>query len=242
MKKEVLKMSNIYVNKYKQIIKDCHSKMKSVNDQMRSELQRYSAEYAQKVTAEYEQKKQQIRNEAVQAVTAQHDSIIDSIAVSSFPSVEQLTADRMIFENDLINLSVAEVKSFIDRYKKNPTMLRVIQNWLKTRHNAESWKSEYKSAYDSIITPQSKADAYKTYAVGAITLINQIYDNPNVSDMLIDSYGDETVGAELYNKIGDGMEISLNTNKKVSDSIKESFSEYHVSEADFMRYSNVYTA
>lgn len=235
-------MANIYVNKYKETIVNYHKKLKSVNDKMKAELQRYSAEYAEKVSAEYEQQKQQIRNEAVQSVTRQHDSIIDSLAVSSFPNVEQLTADRMIFENLMIDLSVPEVKSFIERYNKNPLMLRIIQNWLKVRHNADSWKSEYKSAYDSIVTPQDKAEAYKVFAVGAINLINQIYDNPDISTMLIDSYGDENVGADLYRKIGDGMEISLYTNKKVSDSVRDSFSSYHVSEADFRRYSNTYTA
>ena len=235
-------MANIYVNKYKSIIQNYHNKLKAVNDQMRSELQRYSADYAEKVLAEYEQKKQQLRDEAVQSVTKQHDSIIDSLAVSSFPNVEQLTADRMLFENQLIDLSVAEVQSFVKRYSKNPLMLRIIQSWLKTRHNADSWKSEYKSVYDSIVTPQNKAEAYKVYAVGAINLINQIYDNPDISPMLVASYGDENVGAELYKKIGDGSEISLYSNKKASDSMKESFSSYHVSEADFMRYSNVYSA
>ncbi len=235
-------MKNIYVTRYRDIIKDFHTKMNNVDNEMKSEIEKYSDDYKIEVIQKYEQKKQKLKNEAVQRIINLNNTVIDCLAVSSVPNVEQITADVKIFENSMMDLSPAEVDGFIDRYKNNPTMLRMIKKWLETRHNADDWKSDYSALYKKIVSPADMASVYKFYAESALGLINRIYDSPNISVTFIDSYGDETVGAELLSKIGDGLNITDYKNKKTYDSVSESFSVYRISESNYVLLNNAYSA
>lgn len=219
-------MSNIYVKRYSEILKEHYKKMQEYENEIRTAKERYSEEYQSKVIDDINRKKQNASNRNKNRIMNLHNDIVSMIAKSSFPNVEALTADRLLFEDGGLDFTPTEVKAFIERYSDNPTMLRIIQNWLVKHHEADTKMNEYADCYLLIISPEKKAECYRTFAEGALTMIDRIDSDPNMSPLFIDGYGDETVGKDLYKYIGNGLELTVYANRNVPDTVLQSYDSY----------------
>lgn len=233
-------MNNIYVDRYRSILKEHQKKIRQFRSEIESVREKYTEDYQKEMIDSIEKEMAKVSEQNKARIIRLHNDVISQIAKSSFPNVESLTADRILFENNALKLTPPEVAVYIDRYKRNNTMLRIIEEWLVQYHKADTEMNDYTDCYLSIVSPDKKADAYLTYAKSAIDMINRIDSTPAVSDAFVDSYGDETVGYKLYRVIGDGLDISDYKNKKVSDSIEESFNAYRLSESVLERSDNVF--
>ena len=224
---------NIYVSQMKDLLKSYYEKQKKYNAQIEENNKRFSREYAEKENeiVRQQQAKEYAHTQAM--LNGIFNTARQFLAIASFPNVESLTADRNIFESG-IDLSVQQVQAFVDRYTKpyNPTMLAYIKSWIDKNNKTE--KGQMFGKYDSIkiITPQEQLKVYKQFGDSAISIASKIYHNGNImiQPLELDSYADESFGANLFSVIGDGMNLSNYRTARVPDSAKELFNDVSLAE------------
>ena len=135
--------------------------------------------------------------------------------------MEQLTADRFLFSDEThIDLTVEEVRAFAERYRDNPTMLRMIKDWTIKQDKGDGSINKY--ADITITLPSDMIDVYKTFADGALKLADRIYKE-NVSENEINAYADETFGRELYAVIGNGLKLNDFKSRNIPETAKHAF-------------------
>lgn len=250
-------MSNIYVGSFKDILKGYYKKQKELNAKIADNNKRFSPEYAEKENKLVREQQGQAYNEAKTSINEVFESVRGLLANANFVNVESLTADRLLFEsNSGFDLSADEVQSYIERYEKNFTMLRLIKDWVAKNdtHTKEHPAGKYASI--RIVMPVDMVQAYKKFAEGALSICDKIYNNgiimqdPNYSNnaifdadgqvkkekkeypLEIEAYGDEQFASELFAIVGNGMGLSDYKNKRVPDTAQHAFDDIKLTGAD----------
>lgn len=218
-------MTNIYVSNYKDFLKNLFSKMTAYHAERERISAQYSADYAKSALADLDRKANRELKETKKKILEMHGSICEMLSISSIPTVESLTADRLFFDGSAkVELSPEIVAVFIERYSENPTMLALIKTWLDTRHKNDT---DFISVKSCISTPEEKAKIYKQFADSALSLCGKIFSDGS-SQLEIDSFADEHFAADLFAKIGSGMSLADYKNARVPESAKHLLDDYKI--------------
>ena len=216
---------NIYISNYKEFLKIFFSKMTELHAERERISAQYSADYAKSALADLDRKANRELKETKKKIREMHGSICEMLSVSSIPTVESLTADRLFFDGSAkVELTPEIVAVFIERYNENPTMLSLIRTWIDTRHKNDT---NYISVKSCISTPEEKAKIYKRFADSALSLCGKIFSDGS-SQLEIDSYADENFAADLYAKIGSGMSLADFKTARVPESAKHLLDDYKI--------------
>ena len=218
-------MNNIFVENYKEFLKKFYTKMTEYHAERERISEQYAPEFAKSSLSELDRKANHDLKETKKKILEMHGSICEMLSVSSIPTVESLTADRLFFDGSAkIELTPEIVKVFVERYSENPTMLALIKTWLDTRHKNDT---NYISVKSCISTPEEKAKIYKQFADSALALCGKIFSDGS-SQLEIDSYADPTFAAGLYAKIGSGMSLADYKNARVPEQAKHLLDDFKI--------------
>ena len=216
---------NIFVENYKEFLKKFYTKMTEYHAERERISEQYSAEYAKSAVAEIDRKANHDFKETETKIRKMHNEICEMLSVSSIPTVESLTADRLFFDGSAkIELTPEIVAVFIERYSENPTMLSLIRTWLDTRHKNDT---NFISVKSCISTPAEKARIYMQFADSALALCGKIFSDGR-SQLEIDSFADENFAADLYAKIGSGMNLADFRTARVPESAKHLLDDFKI--------------
>ena len=216
---------NIFIENYKEFLKKFYTKMTELHAERERISEQYSADYAKSALADLDRKANHDFKEVETKIRKMHNEICEMLSISSIPTVESLTADRLFFDGSAkIELTPEIVKVFIERYNENPTMLSLIKTWLDTRHKNDT---NYISVKSCISTPEEKAKIYKQFADSALALCGKIFSDGS-SQLEIDSYADPTFAADLYAKIGSGMNLADFRTARVPESVKHLLDDFKI--------------
>lgn len=253
-------MANIYVGSFKDIIKGYYKKQKAFNAKIADNNKRFSPEYAEKENKAVKEQQTQAYNEVRASINEVFTTVRGLLANANFINVESLTADRMFFADDSgFDLSAEEVQGFVERYKDNFTMLRLIKDWIAKHDKTTKEHPVGKYASVNIITPVDMVHAYKKFGEGALDVCDKIYgngiimqdldysngSNPNAQGrtekkeypLEIEYYGDENFAKELFAVVGSGMGLSDYRTKRVPDTAKHAFDNIKLTGADANYYA-----
>lgn len=218
-------MNNIFVENYKEFLKNFYTKMTEYHAERERISAQYSADYAKSALADLDRKANRELKEVEKKIREMHNKICEMLSVSSIPTVESLTADRLFFDGSAkIELTPEIVKVFVERYSENPTMLALIKTWLDTRHKNDT---NYISVKSCISTPEEKAKIYKQFADSALALCGKIFSDGS-SQLEIDSFADPIFAADLFAKIGSGMSLADYKNARVPESVKHLLDDFKI--------------
>ena len=218
-------MTNIYISNYKDFLKNLFSKMTEYHAERERISEQYAPEFAKSVLADIDRKANRDFKETKKKIREMHNKICEMLSVSSIPTVESLTADRLFFDGSAkVELSPEIVKVFVERYAENPTMLSLISKWIETKHKNDT---NFISVKSCISTPSEKARIYKQFADSALALCGKIFSDGS-SQLEIDSFADEHFAADLYAKIGSGMSLADFKTARVPESAKHLLDDYKI--------------
>ena len=253
-------MANFYVESFKDIIKGYYKKQKAFNAKIADNNKRFSPEYAEKENKAIKEQQTQAYNEAQASINEVFTTVRGLLANANFINVEALTADRMFFADASgFDLSAEEVQGFVERYKDNFTMLRLIKDWIAKHDKTTKEHPAGKYASVIIIMPADMVQAYKKFGEGALDVCDKIYgngiimqdldysngSNPNAQGrtekkeypLEIEYYGDENFARELFAVVGSGMGLSDYRTKRVPDTAKHAFDDIKLTGADANYYA-----
>ena len=233
-------MANIYVEQFKNIVKDYLTKAKATQKQIADYKKQFSVAYAEKAIKKVEEKGKQDYLNAKNSIINIFEELRTNLAIANFPNVESLTDDRILFANDTaIKLTANEVMAYVEYYKDNYTMLRLIKDWL------EQNKGEGVNDFSSIriVLPTEQLNVYQQFAQSALSLVDTIYKAgvDTINTLSVDSYADEKFGKQLYDIIGNGKELSEYRTKQMPNSIKHSFDNITLSFDNNLQVQNAPT-
>ena len=218
-------MNNIFVENYKEFLKKFYTKMTEYHAERERISEQYAPEFAKSALADLDRKANRELKETETKIRKMHNEICEMLSVSSIPTVESLTADRLFFDGSAkIELTPEIVKIFVERYAENPTMLALIKTWLDTRHKNDT---NFISVKSCISTPAEKARIYKQFADSALSLCGRIFSG-DTSELEIDSYADPIFAADLYAKIGSGMNLADFRTARVPESAKHLLDDFKI--------------
>lgn len=218
-------MINIYVSNYKEFLKKFYTKMTEYHAERERISEQYAPEFAKSAVAEIDSRANLELKETEKKILEMHNKIVEMLSVSSIPTVESLTADRLFFDGSAkVELTPEIVAVFIERYNENPTMLSLIRTWIDTRHKNDT---KFISVKSCISTPEEKAKIYKQFATSALSLCGKIFSDGG-SQLEIDSYADPTFAADLYAKIGSGLNLADYKNARVPEQAKHLLDDYKI--------------
>ena len=218
-------MINNYVSNYKDILKKFYTKMTEYHAERERISEQYAPEFAKSALSDLDRKANRELKELKKKIREMHNQICELLSISSIPTVESLTADRLFFDGSAkIELSPEIVAVFIERYNENPTMLSLIRAWIDKRHKNDT---NFISVKSCISTPAEKARIYKQFADSALSLCGKIFSDGS-SQLEIDSFADEHFAAALYAKIGSGMNLADFRTARVPESAKHLLDDYKI--------------
>ena len=216
---------NIFIENYKEFLKNFYTAMTEYHSERERISAQYSADYAKSSLSELDRKANRELKETKKKILEMHNKIVEMLSVSSIPTVESLTADRVFFDGSAkVELTPEIVAVFVERYSENQTMLSLIRTWIDTRHKNDT---NYISVKSCIATPEEKARIYKQFADSALSLCGKIFSDGS-SQLEIDSFADEHFAADLYAKIGSGMSLADYKNARVPEQAKHLLDDFKI--------------
>ena len=218
-------MTNVYISNYKEFLKKFYTKMTEYHAERERISEQYAPEFAKSALSDLDRKANRELKELKKKIREMHNKICEMLSISSIPTVESLTADRLFFDGSAkIELTPEIVKVFVERYSENPTMLALIKTWLDTRHKNDT---NYISVKSCISTPEEKAKIYKQFADSALSLCGKIFSDGS-SQLEIDSFADEHFAADLFAKIGSGMSLADFKTARVPEQAKHLLDDFKI--------------
>ena len=215
-------MPNIYVGQMRDIVKNFGKKTEDIKAKMAENTERFSAQIASEENQKLKDRHKEAYETAKNGVNKVFLQCRKYLAIANFPYVEDLTADRLIFENDLFILTDEDVKGYIERYENNYTMLRLIQDWLQKKNVATSEKPMGLYADIRIIMPIDVLRAYKQFADSALSLIDKVYES-ELAPQELEVFADERFAHALYDIVGTGNHLVEYGTKRVPETAKHQF-------------------
>ena len=205
-------MSNVYLKQYQNILEAYQTKLKALNKQIEENNERFSAEYAEQENRTVRAEKEKTYEEAKDLIRKTFDTTKTLLSYGSFINVEDLTADRLIFESGF-ELTKQDIQAYLERYRDNFTMKRLICDWVKKQPKPEQ--------YGDIVfaTPAEQLEVYKQFAEKAMYVANGIYTErkKHFIPLEIETFQDEKMCARELAVIGTGEELAGYKNKRVPE-------------------------
>ena len=195
-------MKNVYLQQYQDILEAYQTKLKALNRQIEENNRNFSAEYAEQQNKEIRAEKEKTYEEAKDLIRKNYEETKLLLSTASFIDVEDMTADRLIFESGF-QLTKQDIRAYLERYKDNFTMKRLICDWVKKQPKPEQ--------YGDIVfaTPEEQLEVYKRFGEKAMYVANGIYGErkEHFIPLEIESFQDETMCARELAVIGDGKAL-----------------------------------
>jgi hypothetical protein len=231
-------MSNIYVSSFKDVLKSYYSEEKKLIAEREAINTNYAGDLLAQKTDELKQKIVQAHDNAVKTINSIFEDVRGYLSIASFSDSTSRTTDEDFFNGKVEFAKPAiEVQGYIERYHDNYTMLRIIREWINTKHGNDV---EYTELLKGMHFPQDQLEVYKTFATSALQIVELIYNERGIllDPLELNSYADEETNAELYAVIGNGMGLSDYRTKRVPDSAKHTFDDVVLAVAYISPYIN----
>lgn len=213
-------MSNMYVSKMKKVLENFLQQRKEANAKILSNNSYWQAEYAATENEKVKAKQEQHYIEAQNAIGEIFSRVRQYLANANFPDVERLTDDRLIFESGL-SLSPDEIRGFVERYRANFTMLRLIRDYIARQPQT------LELATIDISLPSEQLEVYKWFAEEALKILYKIHTNALVvqEPLEIELFDSETLPSikSKLAQIGDGHGLYEYAFSKAPESAKHQF-------------------
>lgn len=163
---------------------------------------KYSTNVAYEENKKLNAEKESLYNKARERVIANFNEVRELCSIASFPAVENITDDSILFtDKSPIELTTEEIRAYRDKYSNNFTMLRIIKDWLEKAHTGFN---DYTDIKMTIHLPIEQLREYAENASTALGLLSTINQNAkSVSSAIIDSFCGE-LNKNTMDIIGDG--------------------------------------
>lgn len=230
-------MSNVYIEKYHDALKQYFKKHQSLNKELARINATYQPEYAEPYLAEVKQKQMNALREAQDTINSIFKDVRTKLSSNSFIDVEKLTADRLLFTGDSgFDLTPADVQAYAERYRDNYTMSRLIHDWV-VKHNETTQGEPFGRYHDVKITmPEDQILVYKQFGDSALNISDRIFSD-EATEYEVFNYANENMCGDLMAVIGSGMKLTHNTHR-VPESVQHSYD--HISLQSKETNGNVY--
>ena len=205
-------MRNVYLKQYVNVLEAHYEKQKALNKQIEENNKKFSPEYAEKENKLVRAEQEKAFEEAIALITGIFDKVKELLAYGSFLNVEDLTADRIIFESGF-ELTAQDIKAYLERYADNYTMKRYIADWVKKQPKPEQY------GIVNFALPSDQVLVYKQFAEKAVYVAKCIYLNkPIMQDPIeIKTFDDPIMCADELAVIGTGEELAGFKNKRIPE-------------------------
>ena len=182
-------MENVYANKLKKVLETYNNKQKEFEKNIANAKETLLPAIADSKIKEISQKQAITYQQAKESVVTLFDELKGRLARANFPSTEDLSTDRLFFDGSAdIDLSIAETKVFLERYKTNATMKKMIKNLILKNHSSKGGEpNDWTILANSISTPERELEEYKKIFNSCLGTINTISQH-SVSDIFVDDF------------------------------------------------------
>lgn len=185
-------MTNIYVNKFKNIATAYYEKVCSLRAKAGYNTTTYNEQVAKDYNAEIESEITRKANSAVEEINTVFEEVKKKISICNFPHTENLGDDSVIKSGIL---TAEEINILLKKYYSE-------YNFVKIRKIV----SEYPKITETMViqTASDFVEVYRKFAESAIKLIYSIMQNPKFSEIELNSYADENFASGLYAIVNTG--------------------------------------
>lgn len=198
-------MENIYTNKIKNIIEEYSQIEKDIAKQIKSNNGFYSQSEAKKQNATLIERSESEYTRAISAINSVFRDVKAKLAnctkLQSTDLVDNQAKHAIGFFNGTypIKLTINDINAFIDEFKSNFTMLRIITDYIDKNFADDVTVTATLKA--KIPSPRTLCERYKAICQSAINQIGAVHGNPSTTVSF------DVVGGTL-DIIGSGENIS----------------------------------
>ena len=215
-------MSNIYVGQMKDAVKQYYRKYSELEKQKKENASRYVQELRDQYNAELTTKQADACNRAKQTIAEVYQDVRGKLGMLCFLDSEKLNSDRLLLESD-ITLSRDEIQMLIDKNAGNYTMLRLIESYVN-RHNDINTYPLGRFAGITIPLPEDSLAIYQKFAQSAINMCDDINNGSGATtEAAVEGFADEKFSGDLYQVIGDGMNLNTQISTSAPKSLEHKF-------------------
>lgn len=188
-------MTNIYVNKFKNIATAYYEKVCSLRAKAGYNTTTYNEQVAKDYNAEIESEITRKANSAVEEINTVFEEVKKKISVCNFPNARNL-GDDCVIESGI--LTAEEINILLKKYYSEYSFIKI-----------RKLVSEYPKITETMViqTANDYVSVYRKFAESAIKLIYSIMQNPKFSEIELNSYGDENFASSLYAIINTGNSL-----------------------------------
>ena len=218
-------MANVYVSQMKDVVRNYYKDAQNYQNKLAENNQRYATKYADKENQALQAQAGNRYITAKENINSIFNRVREYLACATYLDAQKLTADEGYFkEGSGYKLDEFDIRAFCDKYSDNFVMLRLIKDYLEKQSGSEEGQNFGKYSNIKISLPADYLQVYKQFANGALSLIDSIYyDSASISPLAVEAYADEVFSKDLYDTIGNGMELSEYSKQNVPEVIKHRF-------------------
>ena len=252
-------MKNKYVEKNRSIIKAFNDKALEFKKQKDFNSRTYANDIVLRENQKVKEQESIAFQNALAEISKDFQTVKSRLTKANVFASHEVPSELLnIFNrNSVINLSKAEVQAYIDEYRGNYSVMRLIGDWIAendkvTEENGNTLRSRYAGL--KVPTPSEELEAYQQFYNSAVNMIYNIYSNgaypyvqpddynngnhytdPNTprqtevqEPLEIRAYADEVLAKELYQAVGDGSHLDEYTYKDIPEGLKHTFDDVRI--------------
>ncbi len=200
-------MKNIYTDKLKKVLTTLNNAKIKAENEIKNAKSSYLASVADTKIKEINSRQTILTEQARESVHLLFNDLRQRLSYADFPSSEDLSTDRLFFDGTAdIDLSIEQVKTFIERYRNNFTMLKLIKKWIIKNHPSENGGfDDWTMLANTVPEPKKQLEEYRKIFKSCLSSIESIA-NHSVSDVIINAFcGNEN--AKFWDIIGSGEHL-----------------------------------
>ncbi len=204
-------MTNIYVNKFKNIATAYYEKVCSLRAKAGYNTTTYNQQVAKDYNAEIESEITNKGNQAISEIDRVFTDIKQKISICNFPHEENLGTDYVIKSGIL---TAEEINILLKKYYSEYSFIKIRK--IVSAYPEITQNMVIHSAGDFV-------EVYRKFAESAIKLIYSIMQNPKFSEIELNSFGNSGFASNLYAVIGSGQAIIPTTVTDKNEFMSHSF-------------------
>lgn len=185
-------MKNIYINKFKAIVENYYSEVRSLRSKAKYNSVTFTPTLAKDYNASLEEEITNQANKSIGEINAVFEEIKSKISIRNFVCGENYNPDTAIFDSKILNQE--EFNILLQKYYNDYAFV--------SARRLVSAYPELEKATGTIRTASDYVSAYRDFAVGAVKLIYSIMENPRFSKVELDCFADENFASSLYSIVG----------------------------------------
>lgn len=190
-------MTNIYVNKFKNIATAYYEKVCSLRKTIAYNNTTFSRDLADKYNEETEHQIVSEANSAIDEINSVFNELKAKISIRNFVCPENYSSNIAVFESGILNQE--EFNILLQKYYND-------YDFVSARRLVSKYP-ELEKLTGSIRTASDYVSVYRDFAVGAIKLIYSMQENPRFSKAELDAYADENFSSNLYAIVNTGSPL-----------------------------------